>query len=185
MNEQYNPWQIIGQEDKYENPWIKVVEYDVINPGGGKGIYGKVHFKNTAIGIVPLDDEGNTWLIGQYRFPVEAYSWEIPEGGGDLHTDPLMSAQRELLEEAGIKAKKWDKVLDMHLSNSVTNETCVVYLARGLSFHEVAPEESEQLVIKKLSFEAAFNMVINGEITDAISVAAIFKVNYLLENHLI
>ena len=185
MSEQYNPWQIIGQEDKYENPWIKVVEYDVINPGGGKGIYGKVHFKNTAIGIVPLDDEGNTWLIGQYRFPVNAYSWEIPEGGGDLHTDPLMSAQRELLEEAGIKAKSWDKVLDMHVSNSVTNETCVVYLARGLSFHEATPEESEQLAIKKLSFRKAFNMVINGEITDAISVAAIFKVNYLLENHLI
>jgi len=185
MYDQHNPWQIIGQEDRYENPWIKVVEYDVINPGGGKGIYGKVHFKNTAIGIVPLDDEGNTWLIGQYRFPVNAYSWEIPEGGGDLHTDPLMSAQRELLEEAGIKAKSWDKVLDMHVSNSVTNETCVVYLARGLSFYEAAPEESEQLAIKKLSFGAAFNMVINGEITDAISVAAIFKVNYLLENHLI
>ena len=136
MYDQHNPWQIIGQEDRYENPWIKVVEYDVINPGGGKGIYGKVHFKNTAIGIVPLDDEGNTWLIGQYRFPVNAYSWVIPEGGGDLHTDPLMSAQRELLEEAGIKAKSWDKVLDMHVSNSVTNETCVVYLARGLSFYE-------------------------------------------------
>lgn len=185
MNEQHNPWQIIGRKDQYENPWIKVVEYDVINPGGGKGIYGKVYFKNTAIGIVPFDEEGNTWLIGQYRFPIDAYSWEIPEGGGDMHTDPLISAQRELLEEAGIKAAKWDKILDMHLSNSVTNETCVVYLARGLSFHEAAPEESEQLTIKKLPFKKVFDMVISGEITDAVSVAAAFKVNYLLENKLI
>lgn len=185
MNEQHNPWQIIGRKDQYENPWIKVVEYDVINPGGGKGIYGKVYFKNTAIGIVPFDEEGNTWLIGQYRFPIDAYSWEIPEGGGDLHTDPLISAQRELLEEAGIKAAKWDKILDMHLSNSVTNETCVVYLARGLSFHEAAPEESEQLTIKKLPFKKVLDMVISGEITDAVSVAAAFKVNYLLENKLI
>lgn len=185
MNEQHNPWQIIGRKDQYENPWIKVVEYDVINPGGGKGIYGKVYFKNTAIGIVPFDEEGNTWLIGQYRFPIDAYSWEIPEGGGDMHTDPLISAQRELLEEAGIKAAKWDKILDMHLSNSVTNETCVVYLARGLSFHEAAPEESEQLTIKKLPFKKVLDMVISGEITDAVSVAAAFKVNYLLENKLI
>ena len=185
MEYQQNPWQIINQEDKYENPWIKVVEYNVINPGGGKGIYGKVYFKNIAIGVVPLDNDGNTWLIGQYRFPIDVYSWEIPEGGGDIHTDLLVSAQRELLEEAGIKAKQWDKILDMHLSNSVTNETCVVYLARGLSFHEAAPEESEQLAIKKLPFKKVFEMVISGEITDAVSVAAIFKANYLLENKLI
>lgn len=185
MQDQQNPWQIISHEDKYENPWIKVVEYNVINPGGGKGIYGKVYFKNIAIGIVPLDDHGNTWLIGQYRFPIDAYSWEIPEGGGDISTDPLISAQRELLEEAGIKAEQWDKVLDMHLSNSVTNETCMVYLARRLSFHEAAPEESEQLSIKKMPFKKVFDMVISGEITDSVSVAAIFKVHYLLENKLI
>lgn len=185
MNEQHNPWQIIGDKDKYENPWIKVVEYQVINPGGGKGIYGKVHFKNIAVGIIPLDEKNNTWLIGQYRFPIETYSWEIPEGGGDLKTDPLISAQRELLEEAGIKAKKWDKILDMHISNSVTNETCVVYLARDLSFHETQPEESEQLSIKKISFDMAFDMAMNGKITDAISVAAILKAHYLINNQLL
>ena len=185
MNEQHNPWQIIDQRQIYDNAWIQVTEYNVINPGGGKGIYGKVHFKNAAIGIVPLDTEGNTWLVGQYRFPLDAYSWEIPEGGGEQHTDPLTSAQRELLEETGIKAKKWDKVLDMHLSNSVTDETCIVYLARGLSLHEAAPEESEQLVIKKMPFERALDMVMTGEITDSISVAALLKVNYLLANKLI
>ena len=185
MNDRHNPWQIIDQKPIYDNAWIQVTEYDVINPGGGKGIYGKVHFKNHAIGIVPLDAAGNTWLVGQYRFPLDAYSWEIPEGGGELHTDPLLSAQRELLEETGIKAEKWDKVLDMHLSNSVTDETCMVYLARILSLHEAAPEESEQLAIKKLPFTEAVDMVINGVITDAVSVAAILKVNHLLVNRLI
>ena len=185
MNEQHNPWQIIDREDQYENPWIKVVEYKVINPGGGKGIYGKVYFKNAALGIVPLDEEGNTWLIGQYRFPINAYSWEIPEGGGSLDTDPLLSAQRELLEEAGIRAQKWEKILQLDVSNSVTDEKGIVYLARELSFHAAMPEETEALRIRKLPFKEAFDMVINGEITDAISVAALYKVNYLLENQLI
>ena len=185
MDDQHNPWQIIDQQQVYDNNWIRVTEYNVINPGGGKGIYGKVHFKNHAIGIVPLDTERNTWLVGQYRFPLDAYSWEIPEGGGKLDTDPLVSAQRELLEETGIKAGKWDKVLDMHLSNSVTDEAAVVYLAQELSFYAAMPEESEQLVIKKLPFREAFDMVVNGEIKDAVSVAAILKVNYLLENDLI
>ena len=109
----------------------------------------------------------------------------LPEGGGKLDTDPLVSAQRELLEETGIKAGKWDKVLDMHLSNSVTDEAAVVYLAQELSFYAAMPEESEQLVLKKLPFREAFDMVVNGEIKDAVSVAAILKVNYLLENDLI
>ena len=185
MNDRHNPWQITDQKQIYDNPWIQVTEYKVINPGGGKGIYGKVHFKNHAIGIVPLDAEGNTWLVGQYRFPLDAYSWEIPEGGGELQTDPLISANRELLEETGIKARKWTKIMDMHVSNSVTDETAVVYLAQELSFHTATPEESEQLAIKKIPFKKAFDMAIAGEITDSISVAALLKVNYLLVNKLI
>lgn len=185
MEEQHNPWQIIDHRVVYDNPWIGLTEFNVVNPGGGKGIYGKVHFKNYAIGIVPLDNEENTWLVGQYRFPVDTYSWEIPEGGGDLNADPLISAQRELLEETGIRAEKWDRVLDMHVSNSVTDERSLVYLARGLSFFEAAPEETESLTLKKLPFKKAFEMAISGEITDAISVAALFKVNYLLSHHLI
>ncbi len=185
MIEHLNPWTIIDKKDQYENPWIKVEEFRVLNPGGGKGIYGKVGFKNLAIGIVALDQVLNTWLIGQYRFPINAYSWEIPEGGGLLNTDPLVSAQRELLEEAGIKANSWEEILHMHLSNSVTDEKGIIYLARDLSFHDSMPEETEELVIKKIPFKKAFEMVMSGEITDALSVAGIFKVNYLLENHLI
>lgn len=180
-----NPWKIVDQRLIYENPWIGVTEYNVINPGGGKGIYGKVHFKNYAIGIVPMDEEGNTWLIGQHRFPVDQYSWEIPEGGGKLEIDPIHSAQRELLEETGIKAEDWTLILDMFVSNSITDERSLVYLARRLSFFSPEPEETERLIIKKLPFQAALEMAISGEITDAISVAALFKVNHLLSNHLI
>ncbi|MFT3945521.1 MAG: NUDIX hydrolase [Agriterribacter sp.] len=185
MEEQRNPWKILGEKDIYDNTWIGLKEYSVINPSGGKGIYGKVFFKNQAIGIVPLDEEGNTWLVGQYRFPINKYSWEIPEGGGELNVDPLLSAQRELLEETGLKAERWDKILEMHLSNSVTDEKAIVYVARTLSQHAPQPEETEQLVIRKVALTRAFEMTMSGEITDAISVASILKLNYLLDKKLI
>lgn len=185
MNENENPWTIKHEKVIYDNPWIGVTEYDVINPSGGDGIYGKVRFKALAIGILALDEELNTWLVGQYRFPINAYSWELPEGGGDLNIDPLISAQRELLEETGLKASQWDKVLDLHLSNSVSDEVGVAYVARQLSQHAPQPEETEQLVIRKLPFEEAFQMVLNGAITDSISVATILKVQYLLQHSLI
>jgi len=101
MDESHNPWTILSQRPVYDNKWIGVTEYDIIKPRGGKGIYGKVHFKNLAIGVLPLDEEGNTWLVGQYRFTLEAYSWEIPEGGGAQTESAIESAQRELREETG------------------------------------------------------------------------------------
>jgi len=185
INDENNPWQITASSVKYDNPWINVTEFKVINPGGGNGIYGKVHFKNRAIGIVPLDDENNTWLVGQYRFPIDAYSWEIPEGGGSLSEPSLAAAQRELMEETGIKAGKWEKVMEMYLSNSVTDEDCCIYLARELSFHKPSPEETEQLALKKLPFSRVVEMVMSGEIMDAVTAVAVLKVNYLLQNHLI
>src|SRR5450631_3307604 len=121
MKDQQNPWKILDKVAVYENPWIEVTEYDVINPSGGKGIYGKVHFKNRAIGILPLDDAFNTWLVGQYRFTLNEYFWEIPEGGGAIGTDILASAKRELLEETGLVAEEWTKLMDFHLSNSVSD----------------------------------------------------------------
>src|ERR1700754_2338345 len=104
MDEAINPWKILAQREVYDNPWIKLTEFDVINPSGGKGIYGKIHYKNIAIGIFVLDDDWNTWLVGQYRFPISQYSWEMPEGGGPLGTDPLDAAKRELKEETGFQA---------------------------------------------------------------------------------
>lgn len=175
-----NPWRILSGKPVYDNKWISVTEYDVINPSGGKGIYGKVHFKNAAIGILPLDDELNTYLVGQYRFPLEQYSWEIPEGGGPLDEDILASAQRELLEETGLEATEWTKLLDFHLSNSVSDERGYIFLARGLTQKQSHPEETEDLAVKKVPFEEAYRMVEDGVITDSMAVAAILKVKLML-----
>jgi 8-oxo-dGTP pyrophosphatase MutT (NUDIX family) len=180
MNELHNPWQIKGQKQVYDNPWIGVTEFDVINPSGGKGIYGKVHFKGWAIGVLALDEQFNTWLVGQYRFPLNQYSWEIPEGGGPLDIDPLLSAQRELLEETGLVAKDWSRIMEMHLSNSVSDEHAIIYLARNLSQETACPEETEQLQVRKLPFEEAYQLVEQGKITDSVSVAAILKVKLML-----
>lgn len=174
-----NPWTIIGDGVKYENPWISVTEYDVLNPKGGKGIYGKIHFKNLAIGIVALDEEENIYLVGQYRFPLNRYSWEIPEGGGPLEIAPLDSAKRELLEETGLKAASWKKLLHMHLSNSVTDEMAIIYLATQLTQHQSMPEDTEELCIKKVPFDEAYGMVEHGEITDSLTIAALLKVKLL------
>jgi ADP-ribose pyrophosphatase len=177
--EDHNPWTTLQRTEVYDNNWINVNEHQVINPSGGKGIYGVVHFKNRAIGILPLDEDNNTWLVGQYRYPLNAYSWEIPEGGGQLGADPLIGAKQELLEETGLVAKEWIEIQRMHLSNSVSDEFAVIYIAKGLTMTEAAPEETEQLAIKKLPFEEAYQMVMNGTITDSMSIAAILKTKIL------
>jgi len=175
-----NPWKILQERSVYDNKWIGVNEYEVLNPSGGRGIYGTVRFKNLAIGILPLDAEGYTWLVGQWRFPLEMYSWEIPEGGGDPALPPIESARRELKEETGLVASEWTLIQEMHLSNSVTDERALIFMARGLRQEEAMPEETEQLVVRRVSFDEAFEMVERGEITDSMSVAAILKVKLLL-----
>lgn len=178
--EEHNPWTILDSRKIYENNWIGVTEHQVLNPSGGKGIYGEVHFRNYAIGILPLDQDMNTWLVGQYRFPLKAYSWEIPEGGGPLGLAPLDSAKRELQEETGLIAEEWMEVQRMHLSNSVSNELAIIYIARGLTMGEAEPEETEELVLRKLPFEEAYQMAMDGRITDSMSVAALLKTKILL-----
>lgn len=180
--EEINPWKTLESETKYDNNWIRLTEHQVINPSGGKGIYGEVHFKNYAIGILPLDEDYNTWLVGQYRYPLKAYSWEIPEGGGPLGEEPIESARRELLEETGMSAKNWKEILRMHLSNSVSDELSIIYIATGLIQGIAMPEETEQLVVKKMLFEDVYQMVLSGEITDSMSVAAILKAKLMILN---
>jgi len=174
-----NPWTIISSSPIYDNNWINVVEHKVINPAGGDGVYGKVHFKNLAIGVVALDEERNIYLVGQYRFTLDAYSWEIPEGGSPLGVDPLDSAKRELKEETGIIARDWKKLLDIHLSNSVSDEKGYIYLATGLEFSEAEPEETEELQVQKIALEKAYQMVLDGTITDSLSVAGILRTKIL------
>jgi len=175
-----NPWQITAEKVEYENPWINLTEYQVINPSGNPGIYGKIHFKNMAIGILPLDDEMNTYLVGQFRFALGQYSWEMPEGGGPVGTDPLDSAKRELLEETGLKADSWTELQRLHLSNSVSDELSILYLARDLQQFEAEPEDTEQLVVKKLPFADVYQMVCKGEITDAMTIAAVLKAQLMI-----
>ena len=172
-----NPWTTLSGEVKYENPWITVTEYQVINPSGGKGIYGKVHFKNFAIGIIPVDKDLNTWLVGQYRYTLNAWHWEIPEGGGPLNNNPLDSAQRELREETGLTATSWSEIIHLHTSNSVTDEEGHIFLAEDLQEGTRDLEETEAgLKVWKLPLKDALEMALTGKITDSMSVMAILKV---------
>ena len=151
-------------------------EDQVINPRGGAGIYGWAHFKNKAIGIVPVDEQLNTWLVGQYRYTLNEYSWEIPMGGGPNELDPLESARRELKEETGLTAKKWQNIMRIHTSNSVTDEEGFIFLAQELTAGETEFDETEDLRIRKLPLADALKMVLDQEITDAISISGLFQV---------
>jgi 8-oxo-dGTP pyrophosphatase MutT (NUDIX family) len=174
--EKVGGWKTKTSEVTYENPWIKITHEEVITPKGTDGIYGVVHFKNTAIGIVPIDHEGNTWLVKQSRYTLNQYTWEIPEGGCPAGEEPLRAAQRELEEEVGLKASSWQPLMTMHLSNSVTDELCEVFVARDLFAGTQELESTEDIEYKKLPLSEAINMVKRGEITDAISVAALLRI---------
>lgn len=168
-----NPWTTKDTRHIYENPWIRIREDAVIQPDGKPGIYGVVHFRNKAVGVLPIDDEGYTYLIGQYRYPLGIYSWEIPEGGCPEGENPLRAGQRELLEETGLTAENWELLCKSHLSNSATDEEAFLYLAQGLSQGLAQPEGTERLSCRRVLFETAVEMVTNGEITDAMSMLAI------------
>ncbi len=175
MPDTKNPWKTLSVTEVYDNPWIHVDEHNVINPSGNPGIYGKVHFKNLACGIIPLDENNATWIVGQYRYTLDHYSWEIPMGGVPVGIDPLTGAQRELKEETGLTADRWQSILNVHLSNSITDEAGIVFLAEGLTHGEPEFDDTEQIEIKKLPFADVVQMVNDGKITDALSVAGILK----------
>ena len=179
--ERSKSWKTISSSKIYSNPWIQVTEYRVINPAGKPGIYGKVHFKNKAIGIIALDHEMNTWLVGQHRYTLNEWSWEIPEGGGPKKINVLKSAKRELKEETGLTANKWTQIQRVHLSNSVSDEEGFIFLAEELREGTRQLEDTEaDMKVWKLPFTEALSMALNGKITDGLSVLGILKVGRLL-----
>jgi 8-oxo-dGTP pyrophosphatase MutT (NUDIX family) len=170
------PWRRRGRRVVYENPWITVWHDEVVRPDGSPGIYGVVHFAGLAAGIVALDDEDRVLLVGQHRYTLDAYSWEIPEGGVPATEDTLEGARRELREETGIVAATWRAIGRFHLSNSVTDEEGVLYLATGLSQEAAAPEATEELAVRWIPFDEAVAMTLDGRITDAIAIMGIQRV---------
>lgn len=174
-----NPWQIHRTDEIYENPWIRVVEHQVTNPSGNPGIYGVVHFKNTAVAVIPVDEEGWTWLVGQFRFPTGTYEWEVPEGGAPAGEKPEDCARRELREETGLLATDLRPILEMQLSNSTTSECSISYLATGITTGAASPEETEKLAVRRLPLDEAIAMARRNEIRDALSVASLLQLDAL------
>jgi 8-oxo-dGTP pyrophosphatase MutT (NUDIX family) len=179
VSEKRGPWSIVSTREAYDNRWIRVSHHEVITPSGDPGIYGTVHYKNRALGIVAVDADEHTYLVGQYRFALDAYSWEIPEGGGPLGDDFLESAQRELREETGLTARRWHRLFESDLSNSVNDESAIAFLACHLEHGDAAPDSTEKLAVRRLPLAEAFQMVEAGEIRDAISIMALQAVELL------
>ncbi len=174
-----NPWTTLSTRLVYENPWIRVREDQVLNPNGGAGIYGVVMYRNRAVGVVPVDDEDHTWLVGQYRYPHHRYEWEIPEGGCPEGEEPVECARRELLEETGLVAERFELIAEMQLSNSTTNEVAYLFTAHGLRQAEACPEDTEKLEVRRVPLEQAIRMAMDGEIRDSMSVAALLKIGLM------
>jgi len=178
MENRKSGWEMLSNKTTYENPWIRVEHHEVLNPNGQPGIYGKVHFKNIAVSVIPIDEEGNTYLVGQERYTIGQYSWELPEGGCLIESgeSPLEAAKRELLEETGLIATTWTCLGEVFLSNSVTDEKALMFLAQHLQQKIAQPEETEVLQLRKLPLQEAIDMAKKGEITDALSVISLLKV---------
>lgn len=175
MNDLKRPWSKLDSRLVYDNPWIRVEEHRVLNPSGSESVYGKVSFKNRAVAILAVDEDRHLYLVGQHRYTLDEYSWELPMGGAPRAEPSLDAAQRELQEETGIRAECWVEIMRLHTSNSVTDEVGLVYLATGLIHGEAAPEPTEDLAVRRLGLDTAVAWVLDGRITDAISAAGILR----------
>lgn len=167
------PWTRSSRRVAYENPWLTVWHDEVVRPDGEPGIYGVVHYTSVAAGVLVLDDTDQVLLVGQHRYPLDAWSWEIPEGGVPDRETALEGARRELLEETGVTAGEWRELARLHLSNSVSDELAILFLATGVSHGIATPDGTEVLEIRWLPFGEALAMTLDGRITDAMTVVAI------------
>lgn len=173
------PWERRGERTAFENPWLAVREYDAVAPTGTPATYGAIHFKNLAIAVVPLHEDGTVTLVGQNRFVFGDYSWEIPEGGGAVDVDPLETAKRELREETGLEAAEWRQILEVQLSNSLTDERAFGFLATDLTEVETEPDETEDLAIARVPFADAMEAATSGLIKDALTVAMLLRLHHM------
>jgi 8-oxo-dGTP pyrophosphatase MutT (NUDIX family) len=171
-----SPWKRRSRRLAYENAWIQVFHDEVLRPDGEPGVYGVMHPRTHAVGIVALDDRDRVLLVGQYRYTLDRYSWEIPEGGVALDDDPLEGARRELAEETGYRAESWRELMRFSLANSATDETGAIYLATGLTDGEAAPDETEQLEVRWIAFEQAIELVRSGELFDSMTQMGLLRV---------
>lgn len=169
------PWERGEAKVVYDNPWIRVTEHQARAPTGQPALYGLVGFKNLALAVLPVHDDGSIVLVGQSRFPAQDYSWELPEGGGPLDADPLEGAKRELREEAGLAAAHWQVILQAQLSNSVTDERAIGYLATGLTPLEPDPDETELLALERVPFREALEAAMAGHLKDMLTVAMLLR----------
>ncbi|MQX38059.1 NUDIX domain-containing protein [Roseospira navarrensis] len=174
-----SPWTTLSGRAVYDNPWIAVTEHQVLTPAGTPGIYGVVHFRNVSVCVLPLMADGTVTLVGQHRYPLNAFSWELPEGGCPVGTAPLETGRRELQEETGLVAAHWHEVLRLHLSNCVSDEAAVSFLAWDLTEGPSHPEDTEQLTLRRVAFAEAVRMAQDGRITDAHSVATLLRVRLM------
>jgi 8-oxo-dGTP pyrophosphatase MutT (NUDIX family) len=179
VDETSDPWTVLSERRAYENPWIAVDHREVLTPAGTPGVYGIVHFARLAVGVLPIDDQGRVHLVGQWRPPLNEYSWEMPEGGADPGESPEVCAARELKEETGLTADSLIPILRMALSNSSTDERAVLFLALGLNSGEAAPDDTEALAHKVLPFGEALAQALSGVITDAMTVAALLRAHHM------
>jgi 8-oxo-dGTP pyrophosphatase MutT (NUDIX family) len=168
-----NPWTTRSSRVVYENPWIRVREDDVLRPDGKPGIYGVVHFKNLAVGALPIEEDGSVWLVGQHRYPLDVYSWEMPEGGCAEGEDPADATRRELKEETGLEAAHLELLGTYHLSNSVSDEVAFIYRATGLTRGVSAPEGDERIELRRVPWDEAWALFQAGRITDSMTAFAL------------
>lgn len=176
-----SPWKRIAERPVFENPWIKVTEHDALAPTGRPAHYGVVSFKNLAIAVLPIHDDGAIILVGQNRFALADYSWELPEGGSPLAEDPLEGAKRELAEETGLVAAHWQEVLRAQLSNSVTDERAIGYIATGLASggHAHEADETEDLAMVRVPFREALEAALAGHIQDMLTLAMLLRAYHM------
>jgi 8-oxo-dGTP pyrophosphatase MutT (NUDIX family) len=174
-----SPWRRRSRSLVYENPWVSVLHDEVDRPDGRPGVYGVIHFRNHAVAIVAIDKRDRVVLVGQWRYTLDAYSWELPEGGVPPDEAPLAGAQRELREETGIQASDWRAISQIAVSNSVTDELGTIFLATGLRQGEASPDGTEELRLRWVAFDDALAMIDDGRITDLLTIAALERVGRL------